>query len=462
MSAARLGGPGRDGRDPRPDSRALLWLMAFAGFALLLIVAVAFVALAPESPPPGATAGAGAPGTSAGGAGAASGSAPATTAESGAAGAGGAPAPAAVRPCWRVESHVPEEIPLSLKNTYRGHDFLYWLKLRVENQCDHALSLRVSMEPDVGLGEPYVEFDVARAEVLSWQLRSGEPLTRGMDENFDFLKVDATPWFTMGLTWTVRDKARDLVLDNREAEVRVMPYDLVDWDLRTPDQAVPKAFLLASLSAWVINPPPPVRAEADALVVSIDRTLSPQGFADAWFARLYHHYFGGDPARIVPINLSQSWLRLPPAGQQTVSPPARVLETAGRTDSLEAALLLASLTEAARALQGTSTALLVHLEGQPARPSFVFAWSVDGRRWKAFTVSRADRRAFEENQAATTAWLGEQLEQNAHWREALSGAGGPWSLQEPDGHGVLVDEAQGVVGVAFRAAADHYRIRGLP
>jgi hypothetical protein len=243
------------------------------------------------------------------------------------------------------------------------------------------------------------------------------------------------------------DQQVRLYSDTRD--VTVLPKTTVVWDLHRPDgRPVPPAFLLASLSAWVLTPDPAVDGRAGPLVALVRAEADPRARFRRWLQLGYESLF--DPPAPVSVELEVG--SFPPRGRQRIRSPSDTLRR-GRASALEAALLLGSMRRAAwrDGIRGRLALFAVPAAADvPEGQVFLLGWSDAGRTWRAIEVNQAGRLRFEENEAQASARLAEILARRRQIVEAL------------DASGVFLDPGAHLAALDFWRAAQHHGIRHLP
>jgi hypothetical protein len=364
--------------------------------------------------------------------------------------------------CVDVDVRTPRETPLSLKNSYQNHEFLYWVKASVENRCERPLQLTIYVKPNQSELETLVEFDVNRPPFVR-TVSEGKSFNAAIDTMFKFIKRDDPTRRTLPIVWVIEDKETGKTLDSGTVQLMILPRNVVNWDLTTPDLMLPKDFLFASLTAWVAFPEPAIRRYANKLAAELPLELPGPAFATAWFEGLYGRFFSTEAENpLLPVNPMREWRQLPPTGEQTILVPDEILERGGRVDAVEATLLLVALTRASGQLKGVPVALFALGGGEQEQPDVLLGWSAGANQWSAVSVSRARELDFQGNLAQSSARLNTLTERYPDINRALNGEGGRWSLGSQAGHGVYIDPEHAVMAIDFEIAAKRYQIRGLP
>jgi hypothetical protein len=364
--------------------------------------------------------------------------------------------------CVDVDVRTPREIPLSLKNSYQNHEFLYWVKASVENRCERPLQLTIYVKPNQSELETLVEFDVNRPPFVR-TVSEGNSFDAAIDTMFKFIKRDDPTRRTLPIVWVIEDKETGKTLGSGTVQLMILPRNVVNWDLTTPDLALPKDFLFASLAAWVAFPEPAIRRYAKKFAAELPLELPGPAFATAWFEALYGQFFSTEAEKpLLPVNPMREWRQLPPTGEQTILVPDQILENGGRVDAVEATLLLVALTRASGQLKGVPVAFFALGGDEREQPDVLLGWSAGSNQWAAISVSRARELNFQTNLAQSSERLNALADRHPDMNRALAGAGGRWSLDSEAGHGVYINPKDAVMAIDFEIAAKRYQIRGLP
>jgi hypothetical protein len=285
------------------------------------------------------------------------------------------------------------------------------------------------------------------ARIAEFTVEPGRALDKRLNLPIRLLVSDFTSERRLTLTWRVSTD-QQIRLNSDTRDVSVLPKTTVVWDLHGPDgRRVSPAFLLASLSAWVLTPDPAVDSLAGALVEQVLAEVDPGMRYRPWLRLAYEGLFE-TPAG---VSVEPEAGGFPPQGRQRVRSPADTLRL-GRASALEAALLLASLRRAAWPdIQGRLALFAVPAAtGVPEGQVFLLGWPDDTRTWRAIELNQVGRLRFEQNEAQTSPRLAEILAGRREITKAL------------DTSGVFLDPSAHLAALDFWYAAREYGIRHLP
>ncbi len=340
-------------------------------------------------------------------------------------------------------------IPLSLLNSMRGNEDLYWFRFSGNNPTDDKafVKVRFSVKGPVtivggGDGEEELIFDLPPG---------GGWTTKDVPVNLKVLNFDTNG--SMSVSWSI-NTLDERPLAANATTVDLLPANTVKWDLkrrrfdneRTIETDFPTDFLIASLAAWTVTKNDSVRARA-AGVFGPPGAAAP-GVRD-WFARLYAASFGAvaGAIRIAPPDAA-----FPRGGEQPIHTALQVIrDRIGTHEPLEVVLYLAALTKSAPLSANPRTSMVV----LPPRPgsdesAYVLTWREADGVHGIEIGSAATRDTFADNERATTARLRSLQASMPRIFEAL------------DAKGVFYEAGESVVAIDFDRALVGYKIRALP
>lgn len=357
--------------------------------------------------------------------------------------------------CWDITLKHPRQFPYYLKSSIAVTKDFYWFYVDIDNRCSSTLYAGVTFEPDLPERDlPAIEY-LESAERIS--PKAGERLDKTIDPRISFLGKLERP-FPLKVHWHVKDDKQNL-LDQGSVDIQVLPRNYFVWGLINADgQPVDKEILLASLAAWPQSQQKTVIDTANRVLDAIAEELdaSPPEVARSWMAAVHDDLFGGERG----IRVLGTAKRFPPLGRSRhIHSPGEVLER-GRSDPLEAALLISAVGSKIIWDFGFDLILVIAPDpGRKGRQNVLLAWSESGiQEWSAIRTGVVGREAFEDNLSATTAAFNHLLESNGTVAEGLKALDAAYG---DCGNVVVLDEKGGVYVLDFlRAKA--CGIGGLP
>jgi len=351
--------------------------------------------------------------------------------------------------CWSVDAEIPKVIPLSLKNSIKAKDYLYWLKVNIDNNCGYPLHLKVSFDFKQKGKDRIIDFD-PDLNILDFPVRPRSHFTRKFEPVFTFRKNDLEA--DLPVSWRLDDDKNNSLAAGGN-NIRILPEDRIKWDLAMPDKPVPFNFLLASTAAWTIEPAPEVRDLARQIFQSIDykiRNGEISVFASTWVAQCYQRFFRGDH---IVIPDGEVWNRFPPDSEEVIRRPSEVIN-GGHFDPVETALCWSTLTNATGVLDRIKCVLVSGKFSKNADKGrdFLFAWraNTSDAKWSAVDIRRGPALSFEENRDRATALLRRISSDNPTLEKDL--------LRK----GIFLGGKEDVVAIDFDRAASIYHIEALP
>jgi hypothetical protein len=357
------------------------------------------------------------------------------------------------QPCDVISIKTFPVFPYYLVNSYNRYpenNNIYWLSLDGKNICTYRLHVKVWFHPDPSIAQVRNEefIDTLQiAEKINKKKNPGLEIKAKTDQHF--------PLPGSYRIWALSDSKAKRILKQDNFSIQVIAANHVYWDLKDPDgKQVDFGFLLASLSAWSILPEKP----PSQLRKLATRYLSPGSDPEKWMKACYGDLFHSDTHMVIQ-SLPGYW---PPQGAQLdslqkIRTPAMVLE-GKRANSLEAALLIAALKNAASEelnFRMVLFALPVDSRNDEGEKRFLLGWSHKGKEWRAVDLSDPNNVDFDANVQEATDRLATVLQQRG---QEISG-----SLKEK---GVFYDEKQSIakqtlLALDFEKAPKHYFIAGL-
>jgi TIR domain len=351
--------------------------------------------------------------------------------------------------CLSVEHLSPNLIPHYLIPSFGSENFPYWFKLIARNDCaeDRFLVLRFEWGENVILPDApqEIEFKVPHGQVKKQVFRP----------RFNLARQDIT---RMSIHWSIEDQDNKKKLDVSEIAPEIVAPYTIAWDLQKPKgpgewEPVDRAYLLGSLEAWLLKPPPVARERGR-------RCRNPQGaggslIQERAIASCYQDLFFGDQR----IPVAAAPIRFPARDRQRIRPHAEILghQPPPTISSLEAALLLAAVLEAQRldAVEPLPVLVVAPVEGTTGGKlkTAYLAWREAAQSWRALDMSRANQLDFSANVERGSARIARVLSLSSRIQELATG-------QAPRGAGFSTDESVAVVDFGNIPATD--RIRPLP
>lgn len=352
------------------------------------------------------------------------------------------PTPVASGNCIKVDFQSPNLIPHYLLNSIGSDNFPYWLRLAVRNTCDddRILTLRFERSDTVALVDP--------PQTESFTVRKDETAIRTFTPRFDFATRQIEH---LAIHWSVEDqRGTKLSADSIRTEI-VAPLT-VAWDLQKPAGAarrepVEREFLLASLKAWTLKPPPRVVEFGRAC-----RTAGAQGLLlerEEAIRACYRALFRVERA----VRVSDSAIEFPAGTRQRIRSHTQLLEQPQQgASSLEAALLFVAVlnTQHRDDIDPDPVLVIAPTEaGAGTGKTTLLAWPVAGGGWRALDLQRAGTLDFDANAKAASARAATLLAERSELAAGLR-------------KGVAIGAGGAVVALDFAQVSEEYRIRALP
>ncbi len=345
--------------------------------------------------------------------------------------------------CYDFNAEIPEILPLSLKNSIESQEYLYWFRLEAINNCDRTLHLNVTFEPELDIYE-------GKAWDSEFSLEPGKSVKKKVSpEQFKLLQSDIEWPIPIKVKWKVFDDTQKKLRSDTK-KITVLAKNIIKWDLNMPHGPVPKKYLLASLTAWTMNPHPDVKDMSKEIKHGLTKGSE---FVRKWFGRCYSKFF---PTQR-PLEPQGPFLD----GEQRLMLPSEILsqiqEDEGKigahVDPLEACLFLATLTRVheKREFRNVRLALFV-LENKDAeqKADFLLSWSVS-EKWYAISMNDVDNKSFDDNKKNATRLLNDMLNKQPHILKDINTSGVYYNSKNTD-----------IIALDFQKAASHFYIRGLP
>jgi hypothetical protein len=339
------------------------------------------------------------------------------------------------------------KVPYYLLNTLRQRDQeIYWAKLKGKNNCSYPLNVKIKFE--------VINSEIARAtdKEYTFTVMVKEEKNEDLDPFFEFTRDDINTDLRVRCQIINWDTNKAIRLDTKIIELISKNYFC--WNLKDPtNKEVSLAFLLASLSAWSLNPDEAIKKRARQFLKETDGGVDPSESSRHWFKSCYSDLFHG-PNRLNVHPYSKPW---PPTHEgdesmQQIRNPAQVLN-AKHSDSIEAALLISALRNAVSKILKSRVVLYAIPDPQEKDKGckqFFLSWSTDGENWQALNVTDPNQMSFEENEKQATSKVKNLLESESGILSALNN------------RGVFIDEKKTILALDFDRASKSFRIRGLP
>jgi hypothetical protein len=334
---------------------------------------------------------------------------------------------------YNIEVKCLDVFPFSLKNSVGTQDFLYWLHIRVNNKSSNPLHLEVSFQVRQGPAQ------VSNKPAI-YTVNPKEELFQVIDPAFEFLRHDINA--NLELTWKVSDEKKN-ILNQGTKKILVLPKNILDWNLTTPEgKPIPRDFLIASLTAWVLTPDPTIKKYAMQLQKGIESQFDPLLFANQWFALCYNELFHSSPGSKILSDLKVSM-----KGRQQIKEPSQVL-LERHADPLESVLLLSAISHDTCKKLGVRLVMFVIPEDQ--KISYLLGWTTDTGDWHAVDMTDINNMAFEMNEELSTSKVNELLKEN------------PRIIKAIDTVGVFFAKERSLIALDFFKAAKKFYVRSLP
>lgn len=349
--------------------------------------------------------------------------------------------------CHTLEVVTFPKVPYYLLNTLRQRDQeIYWAKLKGKNNCSYPLNVKIKFE--------VINSEIARAtdKEYGFTVMVKEEKNEDLDPLFEFTRDDINTALRVRCQITNWDTNKAIRLDTKIIEL--ISKNNFCWNLKDPtNKDVSLAFLVATLSAWSLNPDEAIKKRARQFLKETHGGVDPSEASRHWFKSCYADLFHG-PNRLNVHPYSSPW---PPTHEgdesiQRIRNPAQVLN-GKHSDSIEAALLISALRNAVSRILKSRLVLYAipdQQEKEKGRKQFFLSWSTDGENWQALNVTDPDQMSFEENERQATPKVKNLLESESGILSALNS------------RGVFIDEKKTILALDFDRASKSYRIRGLP
>ena len=350
-------------------------------------------------------------------------------------------------PCHTLEVVTFPKVPYFLLNTLRQRDQeIYWAKLKGKNNCGYPLNVKIKFE--------VINSEIAKAtnKDYTFTVKDKEEKSVEIDPFFEFTQDDVHTDLRVRCDIIDWDTNKAIRLDTKIFEVISKNYFC--WNLKDPtNKEVPLTFLLATLSAWSLNPDEAIKKRARQFLKETDGGGPPSESSHHWFKSCYSDLFHG-PNRLNIHPYSKPW---PPTHEgdesmQRIRSPVQLLD-AKQLDSIEAALLISALRNAVSRILKSRLVLYAIPDPQErdkGSKQFFLSWSTDGENWPALNVTNPNQMSFEENEKQATSKVKNLLESESGILSALNS------------RGVFIDEKKTILALDFDRASKSFRIRGLP
>lgn len=358
--------------------------------------------------------------------------------------------PALAKPCYQSSVKVLKEVPLSLFSATSTVDGLNWVRVEVRNECREPLNIKVTLRRQSSLENPRqdVTFD---GNLLETYLQPGQQMDKSVTPaGIQLLRARFANTVLLNLTWEIRNVGDGQLLAKDTQEVKLLPRDVILWDLQTvADRPLSKAVILASLANWISEAGPATSKLARELITGLTPG-HPQG-DDSWVKRLYEYFLDpGSPHRLAVQSADPSWNSLAPSGQQTVRVAEDLINGGQAVTPWELAMLFATMAQASGRVadQMAVVALRPDAGGESPPVLVLFGWSADGLAWKGLAMNGNANTDFDANVAAASALLKRRLDADPGTRAALQATGSVFAAD--------------LDAVNLGVAKSHYGMRGFP
>jgi len=355
-----------------------------------------------------------------------------------------------IKICPHLDIKFIERFPYYLINTFkknRKNPYIYWAVLEGVNDCGEPkpVEIRFAVRNKT----------VAQATDVPWKktFKIGEKVSEftPIDPQFEFLrKVENT---TLDVTWEITDEETNKVIASGTKYVGVLSEKYVDWNLKDHEGKVPVDFLLASLTAWTLDPGEAVRTRAHKDLPESGAQANAARTCRQWLRRCYEDLFHS-PEGIKIQPLTEPW---PPLGKtedslQAIKTPAAILQ-AKKADPLEAALLMTALgNSVSERIESRFRLFVIPKTGGffTGGKQFILAWSANDSEWHGINLTDPNKISFDDNEKSVSGNLNKFLNTRRDVRAAL------------DEKGVFVDDKSQILIIDFDRACEKFSIGALP
>ena len=345
-----------------------------------------------------------------------------------------------------VEISRPTIVPSYLHYFYDAEglgarESLYLFHEKVENKTRDSLNLQIffTLQPSdchyVSLeSESPIEDSLGAHEKKEVKV---SPSLKFNTDKFDgdcFLKMQ----------WTIQAPQKDKVYKKTgNAEIRLLPPNIVKWDLMNPDnKQVSQEFLLASLTSWSLSREGIVLNHVEQLTKYYKGSNPEQ-----WVSLCYENLFAGR----LPLAIDAGRRTFPFVGETSISSPGQVLFR-GRAEPLEASFVMAAMIHAAPMTERARLTLFILSRPEnPHDPAVLLAWLLTDRRtWGAIDLREARGLRYKANLDQSQSRLKRLLEERPEILRSLKEKG-VFTAREPNT----------VIAISFDRAVKQFGIRAL-
>ncbi|MBE0625808.1 MAG: toll/interleukin-1 receptor domain-containing protein [Burkholderiales bacterium] len=347
--------------------------------------------------------------------------------------------------CLVTDALTPNVLPHYLMNSFGSDNFPYWLRINIENGCPSrkGLSVRFENSGSVTL--------TSAPQVKPFYIDPGENFGKTFTPDFSF---GGTPPDRITIKWSLEDDVEHKLVEG-EINTEIVPPKTVAWDLRKParggaqGEKVEDAFLLGSLKAWILKPPPEILKLGRGCRRAPGQTMQLER-EDA-IRNCYEQLFRGEHS--IPVSPSPM-INFPASDRQSIRAPKSFIEHLGSSpSSLEAALLFVATFNAAHKA-GIDPDLVLVIGPAPSGPAnsktAYIAWQLPASPWRALNMQAASENDFAANADTASTQVAQLLEAEAPTRKAAGE------------HGAAFSADRRMAVVDFANVPTRYQIHGLP
>jgi len=357
--------------------------------------------------------------------------------------------------CSEFDVSAMSFVPYYLMNTIErgGNKSLYWVALGGKNMCKEALKLQVEIivtNPSIATqGEKVFLRDIPPQKASDSKVY--EPLNPKLSFLCDNVKEP------IDIQWKITQvgNTTDIIACTRwgsPLNIQVGPNKYVYWNLKTNDgKQIEKDFILASLSAWTLEPKIKSLERIRNLLIGPipDTDFTEDELYLQWFKHCYSQLFGSSPTQVVIRPNKRPW---PPQGDEYLRSPEETIELR-QANPVEAALLMGAIRNLNRNITQELRLVLFALpksdNSQQGQKDFLLGWSCDESDWHAIDMANPNQILFEENEHSATIKLRNRLAADIQILEKLNEKG------------TYIDERNGIFVLDFTKASVINKIGSL-
>lgn len=340
-----------------------------------------------------------------------------------------------------------EVMPYYFKNFINDHDFLYWYHVKVHNKGKETQHIKIEFE--VNDLEGNISVVAEPRDIGKFSIEPDSILSASIDPGFTFLReINDNEVVRLKVIWRILDQKTDGILKTGTYEVTVLPKNIFDWDIKTPDnKPLDEKFLLASLTTWTLTNHSKLNKISSEIREKVDKGADKISFASQWLSQSYNHLFK-DSLNILEISPTEEIFPL--SGRLKIDWPIKIL---GRREILpfQAALLLSALNYKHLEARGIRLALfaLSDSKNNPDKKSLLISWSAKSDDWRAIDINKANEWDFAINDSVSTSKLLKLLKSSQEIFTAL------------DMDGVFIEGKELPIALDFAKAKEKFAIKAM-